>query len=69
MTERISETTHDGYLTVIDPARGIGLVCEPRELKRACPCHRGVALWMVSLLLLRTDSPQTQEFTLYLGKN
>jgi hypothetical protein len=54
-------TQEDGYLTIIDPDRGIGLVCEPLVGRPRS--------WRVISLFIRMDKPETAEFVTEYGKN
>lgn len=67
---RHEEQTDDGYLLIIDPPRGIGLICEPIKLRaRTNSRMQDGASWRVISLFLRPSNAETADFTTDYGRN
>lgn len=67
---RQEERTADGYLTIIDPARGVGLICEPLKIRPTTIRNaRRNAYWRVISLYLRESKHETADFVTDCGRN
>lgn len=64
--------TDDGYLTVIDPVRGVGLICEPLKIvppKRPQARRDRVVSWRVVSMFLRPSNGTTVDFVTDYGRS